>query len=298
MTLALDHILVLGESLIDRVSNGATEVEHVGGSPANVALGLGRLGYPVTLLTQFGSDRRGRLIKDHLDATVDLVQGGSHHTPTSTALVTMDEEGIPRYEFDLAWDVSFPDTASPSIVHTGSLGAYLEPGRNEVLRIIRQHANAATITLDPNLRPLIMDRVTAASHIEGLVEYANVIKVSDEDLAWLHPTRAPEDIAAEWLASGVDLVALTRGAKGADVWNSRGHASVTATSVRVVDTVGAGDAFMAGMIDALCTLKAVGPHRTSELHTLDERQLHAILAHATAAAGIAVSHAGDRKSVV
>lgn len=292
MTSTSDRILVIGESLIDRVSSADAEVEHVGGSPANVALGLGRLGYPVTLLTQFGSDRRGTLIREHLQGDVGLVQGGDPSIPTSTALVTMDGQGIPSYVFDLAWDVDFPEIASPSVVHTGSLGAYLEPGRSEVVRIIRQHASNATVTFDPNLRPLIMDRDTAAARVHNLVELANVVKVSDEDLAWLHPGIAPESIAAGWVEAGVELVALTRGSKGAEAWSSRAYARVSARSVNVVDTVGAGDAFMSGLIDALCTINAVGPDRTSELKNLSEKQLHAILAHATSAAGIAVAHAG------
>ena len=292
MTAPVARILVIGESLIDRVSKGGSEVEHVGGSPANVALGLGRLGHPVTLLTQFGSDRRGRLIREHLRGDVELVQGGHPDTPTSTALVTMDDKGIPSYVFELAWGVAFPDIADPRIVHTGSLGAYLEPGRDEVTRLLRHYASRATVTFDPNLRPLIMDRATARSRVEDLVEFADVIKVSDEDLAWLHPGVAPEAIAAQWLAEGVELVALTRGADGAEIWNSRSHARVSANSVDVVDTVGAGDAFMSGLIDALCTLNAVGPDRTCELKALDKRQLHAILSHASTSAGIAVGHAG------
>lgn len=292
MTTPADRLLVIGESLIDRVSSGETEVEHVGGSPANVALGLGRLGYPVTLLTQFGSDRRGTLIRERLEEDVELVQGGAQDTPTSTALVTMGKHGIPSYVFALTWDVTFPDTTTPSVVHTGSLGAYLEPGQSEVVRIIRQHSSSATVTFDPNLRPLIMDRDVATVRVNDLVELANVVKVSDEDLAWLHPGIAPETIAARWIEAGVDLVALTRGSKGAEAWTSEAHASVSARSVQVVDTVGAGDAFMSGLIDALCTRHAVGPDRTAELSDLDEKQLHSILTHATSAGGFTVGHAG------
>lgn len=292
MTTPADRILVIGESLIDRVSSGDTEAEHVGGSPANVALGLGRLGYAVTLLTQFGSDRRGTLIRGHLEGDVELVQGGDPDTPTSTALVTMAGQGIPSYEFDLAWDVAFPDTSTPSVVHTGSLGAYLEPGRSEALRIIHHHVESATVTFDPNLRPLIMDRDIAAVRVDDLVALANVVKVSDEDLAWLHPGIAPETIAARWIEAGVHLVALTRGSNGAEAWTSEAHASVSAQSVQVVDTVGAGDSFMSGLIDALCTLNTVGSDRTSELKDLSGRQLETVLAHATTAAGITVGHAG------
>lgn len=292
MTTTAAPILVLGESLIDRVATDGTETEHVGGSPANVALGLGRLDYPVTLLTQFGSDTRGHDIRQHLQGDVTLVQGGPPDAPTSTALVTVDSEGIPRYQFDLNWDVAFPETAPPTVVHTGSLGAYLEPGHREVARIVGQHAERATVTFDPNLRPLIMDRAAAQSRVDEFAALADVIKVSDEDLAWLYPGAKPEAIVAEWLASGTKLVALTRGAQGSDAWASNAHAAVAASEVEVVDTVGAGDAFMSALIDALCTLKAAGSQRDIQLTDLDAQQLRAILQHSTTAAGIAVQHAG------
>ncbi|HRN28333.1 MAG TPA: carbohydrate kinase [Terrimesophilobacter sp.] len=292
MSTISDHILVIGESLIDRVASGGPEVEHVGGSPANVAHGLGRLGYPVTLLTQFGADRRGRMIEEHLRDSVDIVQGGYPDTPTSSALVTVDADGIPSYVFDLTWDVSFPDAISPALVHTGSLGAYLEPGCHEVVRIIRNHARDATITLDPNLRPHIMERDTAASRLDGFVPMADVIKVSSEDLAWLHPGTNPEVIVHQWLSAGVKLVVLTRGAKGAEAWTADAHSAVPASRVQVVDTVGAGDVFMAGLIDALCTLTPTEQGRLANPADLDPDQLHVVLSHAARAAGIAVTHAG------
>lgn len=292
MTSTSDHILVVGESLIDRIAEKTSEIEHVGGSPANVALGLGRLGYPVTLLTQFGSDRRGDLIRQHLGDTVELVQGGPTDSPTSSALVTVDSDGVPSYLFDLNWDVAFADTPSPAVIHTGSLGAYLEPGCHEVVRLVRRHAHHSTVTLDPNLRPLIMDRATAVVRVAELVGLADVIKMSDEDLAWLYPGTDPGAIVAEWLATGAALVALTRGSRGAEAWTSRIHVSVRAASVEVVDTVGAGDAFMAGLIDALCTSGSVGPNRATRLSEINERNLRAILVHAGSAAGIAVGHAG------
>lgn len=294
MTTVADSILVLGESLIDRVTTGGMETEHVGGSPANVAIGLARLNYSVTLFTQFGSDRRGREIQRHLQRSIDLdvVQGGSPETPTSTALVTMNERGVPHYTFDLNWEVRFPEIANPSVVHTGSLGAYLEPGYREVARIVEHHAGDATVTFDPNLRPLIMDRSTARSRVDEFTSLADVVKVSDEDLAWLYPGTPSESIIAEWLNSGVKLVALTRGAYGADVWTSCAHTSVPARDVDVADTVGAGDAFMAGLIDALCTLRAVGPSRDTELTDLTTQQLHSVLTHSTVAAAIAVQHSG------
>jgi len=292
MTATTTRMLVLGESLIDRVSADGSISEHVGGSPANVALGLGRLGYPVTLLTRFGSDRSGDLIQAHLQDEVEIVQGGMPDTPTSTARVTLDTEGVPDYVFDLNWQVTFDHLSSPDVVHTGSLGAYLEPGHHEVARIVREHAGRATVTFDPNLRPLIMDRETAAARLHEFAALADVIKVSEEDLAWLHPEHPADYPVAQWLESGVKLVVLTRGERGAEAWTLGAHASVPPGSVPVVDTVGAGDAFMAGLIDALHFLDVLGPDSAAELTDLDEHNLRDVLAHANTAAGCAVAHAG------
>ncbi len=287
------EIAVIGEALIDVViDDDGTEHEYVGGSPANVALGLGRLGYPVTLYTQFGADAHGRLIERRMaQSGVDVIQGGDRNILTSRATVTLDTAQVPHYDFQINWDAHF-DVATPQVLHTGSLGAYLEPGAHEVDRILHELDGRTTITLDPNLRPSLMTADQAKSRLERLVGFSTVIKVSDEDLAWLYPGVAPDDILAEWRTLGAAFTVLTRGAQGASAWSSHANAEVPGILTAVVDTVGAGDAFMAALLDAVCTLDLVqGAHR-SALASLDDATIATILNHANRAASIAVSRAG------
>src|SRR5690606_15013099 len=143
---------VIGEALIDIVERDGGSIEHVGGSPANVALGLGRRGLDATLLTQIGADPRGRAIEAHLaESHVRVVS--ARGPATSTARARIQPDGSAEYAFDIAWG-AFGDAELPSaqLVHTGSIAAFLEPGASDVVRIIRE-VGAAEVTFDPNIRP-------------------------------------------------------------------------------------------------------------------------------------------------
>ena len=284
--------LVIGEALIDIVGGGDT-AEHVGGSPLNVAVGLAKLGRDVDFLTHIGDDVNGRRIADYLKAAgVQLVPGSIEAARTPTAVATIAKDGSANYTFDLDWQLTgTPPVAPPLFVHTGSIAAVRDPGCLAVAALIDAYRVSATITLDPNVRPsLIVDRDQARERIEHLVERSDIVKVSDEDLRWIDPNRAPEQTARTWLALGPAIVAVTMGDRGALALCAAGQASVAARSVQVVDTVGAGDAFMVGLLDTLWELGLLG--RRAELRGIGIDALTSALESASLSSALSVARAG------
>ncbi|KUI39366.1 carbohydrate kinase [Mycobacterium sp. GA-2829] len=288
--------LVIGEALIDIVErDGEVTGEHVGGSPLNVAVGLSRLGREVDFLTHIGDDERGRRIVEYLHASgVELVAGSTNATHTPTARAMLDESGSARYEFDIEWELAgTPEAAPPLIAHTGSIATVLEPGCRATAALLDAYHLSATITFDPNVRPaLIEDGGAARTRIERLVERADVIKASDEDLRWLDPHRTPKQIARSWLELGPSIVAVTEGGEGAFAVCAAGSVRVSAFPVEVVDTVGAGDAFMAGLIDALWTHDLLGAGKRRELRGIHLDTLHDVLQTAALSSALTVTRAG------
>jgi fructokinase len=288
--------LVIGEALIDIVErNGHALGEHVGGSPLNVAVGLGRLGRGVDFLTHIADDERGRRIVDYVEASgVRLVPGSTTADRTPTALARLDESGAADYVFDIAWELAgTPEAAPPVVAHTGSIAAYLDPGCLATAALLDAYRPSATITYDPNVRPaLITEREQAIGRIDRLVERADVVKASDEDLRWIAPDLDPERMAETWLASGPSIVAVTMGGQGAFAVCAAGTVRVAARPVDVVDTVGAGDAFMTGLIDALWSLDLLGAARRTDLAHIDTDTLDGVVRAASLASALTVARAG------
>lgn len=291
-----DRALVIGEALIDIVErDGAVAGEHVGGSPLNVAVGLARLGRGVDFLTHIGRDDHGRRIADHLKSSgVDLVDGSTDADRTPTALARLDEAGSAQYEFDIDWRLGgTPEVAPPLVVHTGSIATVLEPGCRATAALVDTYHPSATVTFDPNVRPALIDDAQAArTRIDHLLERCDVVKVSDEDLRWIDPDRSPKQIARTWLSLGPSIVAVTLGAEGAFAMCAAGSARVAAPPVDVVDTVGAGDAFMAGLIDALWTLGLLGAGSRSALRDIGLDALNVMLQTAALSSALTVAKAG------
>jgi fructokinase len=288
--------LVIGESLIDIVEHdGQVSSEHVGGSPLNVAVGLGRLGREVDFLTRIGADPRGRRIAEYVNAAgVQLVSGSQTADRTTTARAVVGDDGSADYVFDLDWQLSgTPPVAPPLFVHTGSIAAVQEPGCLAVAALADTYHASATVTFDPNVRPsLIVDRDQARTRIEHFVERSDIVKVSEEDLRWIDPDRPPESIAQTWLALGPAVVVVTMADRGATALCAAGVARVPARPVQVVDTVGAGDAFMVGLIDALWGRGLLGAQRRAELGRIDLEALTASLEAASKVAALTVARAG------
>jgi fructokinase len=288
--------LVIGEALIDIVADGHRVVsEHVGGSPLNVAVGLARLGRDVDFLTHIGDDPYGRRIAEYVAASgAQLVSGSQSADRTTTARLTVNEKGSADYEFDVDWQLSgTPPVTPPLLVHTGSIAAIHDPGCLAVAALVDAYRVSATVTFDPNVRPsLIADRELARTRIEHLVERSDIVKVSEEDLCWLEPDRKPEDVAQTWQSLGPAIVAVTMADQGAEAICAAGTVRVPALSARVVDTVGAGDSFMVGVLDALWSQGLLGADRRAGLVAIDLEALTAVLEAGSAVAAVTVSRAG------
>ncbi|MGW7291781.1 carbohydrate kinase family protein [Streptomyces xiamenensis] len=267
-----DHVdvLVLGESLIDIVDTSTGTIEHVGGSPANVALGLGRRGVATALLTQFGDDTRGARIAAHLrESGVRVLPESLTAGPTSTATARVRADGSADYRFDISWNTPPAIQLPPMrLVHTGSLAVFLEPGGTWVCEML--HAmNGVLVTFDPNIRPrLLGTHADALDRFTQVARLSSVVKLSDEDAEWLFPGRSMDDVVDTVLSLGPRLVAVTRGAAGAVLATVTHREHIEPTPVQVVDTIGAGDTFMAslvasvlahsGRIDDAAVLRATG----------------------------------------
>jgi fructokinase len=291
--------LVVGESLIDIVHRAeGSDQEHVGGSPANVAVGLARLGHNVTLATMIGEDERGARIADLLDSEgVALTEGSVGVRPTSVATSTLDAAGAAAYTFDLAWELS-EDQPLDGLehVHTGSIAATLEPGASAVLSTLQNARPGATISYDPNARPSLMgDPHEVRAKMEQLIGLSDVVKASDEDIAWLYDGAPLSDILRLWGLLGPALVVVTRSDKGAVVGLSiTGElTSVDAPAVDVVDTVGAGDSFMAGLVSGLLDAGLLGGTQARErLRSASLADVRPAVDRALACAAITVSRSG------
>ncbi|MFB8086038.1 carbohydrate kinase [Streptomyces sp. NPDC055992] len=287
--------LVIGECVADIVRlPGAPDRVHPGGSPANVAHGLARLGHDATLLTQLGADDNGRLIRAHLTGAGVEVRDDDATDPTPSAVVTLDDEGRASYAFEITWSLGpVALDRQPRHVHTGSIAAVTAPGAATVLAAVESLRTAATVSYDPNVRPALMgEHEAAVRRVERCVALSDVVKASDEDLGWLYPGREPEDAAERWLAAGPALVLVTRGGEGATALLPGGRVDIGALPVDVVDSVGAGDAFMSGTLHALAAHGLLGEAGRERLRAPDRDTVSDVLRHAAASAAVTVARAG------
>ncbi|MDR2974927.1 MAG: carbohydrate kinase [Propionibacteriaceae bacterium] len=293
-------ILVIGEALIDVVWRAGEDARrYPGGSPLNVAVGLGRLGHVPRLATWFGDDEDGILIARHCAAShVALLPGCDQAAHTSTAEATIDASGQASYHFDVNFRMpAIPAGTRPALVHTGSIGALLRPGHADVLAYVESAHSEAIVTFDPNCRPSLMGEAAATRELtQRYVAASDLVKVSDEDLAWLYPGTSSEDDLVQrarlWISAGPSVVIVTMGALGALAVTADSLLRVPAdTRHGLVDTVGAGDSFMAGLIHGMVNHGYCQPDRRGALGDSAE-DLTAILSQAAAIAGITVSRAG------
>ncbi len=258
-------VLVLGEALVDVVHQGGQVSEHVGGSPANVAFGLGRLDHDVSLAAWFARDERGnRIAQACVDSGVKVAEGSDRASRTSVANAIIDRAGKATYQFELSWILpSLPAEEGGRVehLHTGSIGATLEPGGSQVVSTLRDLQPEATISYDPNARPTLMGSPEAViDRVETIIALSDLVKSSDEDIEWLYPGRSVADIMRRWLDLGPALAVVTRGGDGAYVAIASDDAivEVAPNPVNVIDTVGAGDSFMAGLISGLLDADFLG----------------------------------------
>ena len=287
-------ILVVGEALVDVVEHpDGSRTEHPGGSPANVAVGLGRAGLDVTLATTLGDDRFGELIRRHLaESHVNVVASPAGRT--SSAVARLDADGAADYEFDVSWDPDLTDPpTTPDAVHTGSIAASLAPGADAVEALLKRRRSTSIVTFDPNVRPsLTPHQEEVADRVERLVRLADVVKVSDEDLRWLHAEETVDDTATRWLESGPAMVVVTRGADGSTAFARAGRIDEPARETSVVDTVGAGDAYMSGLLAGLHEEGFLDLDSRAELREIGGDALRRVTTIASRSAAWTVGRAG------
>jgi fructokinase len=275
-------VVVAGDALVDLTPTTTVHGEpayepHPGGSCLNVAVGLARLEVPTAFLARLSSDAFGQLLRDHLDSsgvqsnylidTGDLTTLAAVHLRDGHATYSFHAEGAADRGL-LPEDVgALPPGAA---LHLGSIALVLEPVASTLEALLRREAGRRVVSLDPNIRPgLIANRETYLRRFESWVPLVDVLKLSGEDLAWLYPDRSADAVVTDWHAAGVCLVVVTHGGDGASASTPTASASVAAPQAAVVDTVGAGDAFMSGALahlyerqlltrDSLCTLDTSG----------------------------------------
>lgn len=284
------RVLVVGEALVDIVEReGEEPAPHAGGSPFNVAVGLSRLDVTTRLAAQLAPDSYGDLLRSRLDESA-VVLDALEPVParTSSARATLATDGSASYVFDLTWDpATLPDPADFEAVHVGSLGTSLEPGAALVADLVLMaDAVGVPVSFDPNVRltvepdPEVWRRIFAS-----VGPHASIIKMSDEDAAALFPGEELPALAQRLAADGA-LVAITRGGEGAVVANLTHLVEIPPADVRVVDTIGAGDSFMAAML-AWCATYA-----WPAADELDPTELTDLAMYASSAAAITCSRPG------
>lgn len=300
-------IAVLGERIVDFVpGEDSTSYRAVaGGSPANVALGIQRLGAQAVLLGRAGDDGLTALLDRAVTDNGLPTDGILRRTgPSLLAVCTRNDDGSVRYAFyyesapDLRWDAADLDvaldaarSAGARAWHTGSLVSWLGDGVDDLLTAWRAAARSGDLTLsyDPNARPGTLGPEPMRARVEAFVSVADVVKVSDEDLHYLYPDQMPEEVCERWVAEGPALVVLTRGPHGVAAWR-RGHEviDIPGRSVTVADTVGAGDTISAALLVGLGDAGVLG----GDLGSLTDDELTTILQRAVVAAAIACSREG------
>lgn len=293
------RLLVVGEALVDIVAEPSGErTEYVGGSPANVAMGLARLGHDVDFAGSLGRDARGERIAAHLaERGVRVLQESFGDDPTSTAVATLDERGAASYEFDLHWNL--PEIALPEgtgHVHTGSIATVLLPGAASVTAALQAVRAQGTVSYDPNIRPSIMgDLEPVRARVEELVALSDVVKASEDDLELLYAGRSPEAVMAEWVGLGAGVAVVTLGADGV-VYRVAGEDTIGRAGTRaerVVDTVGAGDSFMAGLVSGLVVAGLLGdPGARDRLRIATLEEVRPAVERGLATSAVTVGRAG------
>jgi fructokinase len=262
----------------------------------NVAIGMSRLGLPTTLHTRIGPDEFGDLISGHLHQSGVTITAESRDSgPTSVAAARIGGDGTATYEF--AIDASLADLGTSlarfEAVHSGSIAAALDPGAERIEQLLKEARPFATISFDPNVRSqLLGDRITARARVARLVAIADVVKASDEDLEWLYPEASVDAVAEAWLASGPSVVAVTRGGNGSTALCAAGSVAIPSPEVTVIDTIGAGDSYMAAMIAGLAGAGLLGADRRESLKAIAVSDLEEVIRLAAECAGMTVSRRG------
>ena len=292
-------IAVAGEALIDLVEKDGTLHPLPGGGPFNTAIALGRLGVPTGFLGRLSHDHFGELLAGLLmESGVDdryVLRGAA---PTPVAVVHTSEDGDAEYSFHLAGTAyadltpaDMPELGSEVVaLHLGTLALATDPPASALEGLMRRESGRRLIMVDPNVRPdVIGDRDAYRVRFESWLVFAHLVKLSARDAEWLYPDLGAEACARRLLSLGARLAVVTLGPDGALAVSGAGEARVVSQPVVVVDTVGAGDAFGAGLLRTLWASDSLDPEAVA---FMDDAGLETALSFACAVAALQCSRAG------
>jgi fructokinase len=282
---------VAGEVLIDLIPQGDDRIAIVGGGPANTAKALAKLDFDTYFIDGISTDAYGQKARAELIADgVKLDYSLTSESPTCVATVTLDSAGSASYEFLLNGTATFQFDSSwlpqsntpPAVLHIGTLASIVEPGATNLFNWAK--TVKAPLVFDPNIRSsVVSDRKRYQEIVRKWATIASVIKMSEDDLAWLYPDVDFRGVAEDFLNEKTQLVVLTKGADGLDGFTEDGEVTVPGVKVEVIDTVGAGDTVGAILVEGIVN------------HGLDNLvgdTLEKVLTRAAVAASIICSRAG------
>jgi fructokinase len=297
-------VTVIGEALIDFVPGDRPRsfLALPGGSPFNVGIALARLGLRTALMARLGDNAFGAILRERaLAEGLDLTAAPAAHEPTTLAVVSLDEQARASYDFYVQgtadWQWTADETgrvpAGTEVLHFGSLAAWTPPGDGPILALAGRlrGRGEVLVSYDPNVRPgLLGGRDQGRRRVERGVALAHLAKASAEDLDWLYPGTAFEEVARRWLGLGVTVVVITDGASGATAFTTGAPPlHRPGREVTVADTVGAGDSFTGGLIAALAGREL---HRPARLAGCPPQLLGAVLDDAISVATITCERPG------
>ena len=294
-------ILCAGEALIDMLPRETTAGEsafapHAGGAVFNTAIALGRLGAPVQFFSGLSSDLFGDVLRNQLAASqVDSSPAAVSDRATTLAFVTLTD-GHASYAFydentagRMITSDDLPEITADA-VFVGGISLAVEPCAAAYEALAAKAAPNAVVMMDPNVRPsFIKDEAVYRARIARMIDNCDIIKMSDEDLAWFMPDETASDAAMRVVEGGVKLLCITEGSKGVTGYSANHEVFVPANKAEVVDTVGAGDTFNAGL---LASLHAAGALTKNGIASLDADTMRDALAMGAKTAAITVSRAG------
>lgn len=296
-------IICCGEALIDMLPRTMADGAKVllpaaGGAPFNTAIALGRLGVPAGFFGGLSSDLFGRQLITHLaESVVDVSLCVRSARPTTLAFVDL-ESGDARYTFydegtagRMLSEADLPALRSHiSALHMGAISLVQEPCGTALEALFRRERGRRVLSLDPNIRPgFIHNEAAFRGRLGRMIPQADIVKLSGEDLEWVADGADRSRTLDDWLAAGVALIIVTAGADGASAYTRSSVVEVAAQPAEIVDTVGAGDSFAAGLLAGLHQQGVLTP---AAIAGLEDGRIRRALRLAAAVAAFVVSRAG------
>jgi fructokinase len=292
-------IVIGGEALVDLVDDHGSPRPVAGGGPFNTAIAFGRLEITVGFLGAISRDAYGQMLADRLvRAGVDMSLVRWSDAPTPHAVVHRQHDGKNEYTFQLS-GTSLLDMSPEDVpvlpeeawaVYVGTLALAVDPPATAYEALVDREAGRRQIIFDPNVRPAIFgDAAAYRRRFERLAGVADLVKLSEDDAAWIYPGLSVDEVLDVILDFGPRVVAVTRGENGAVAGSAHGAVQVAGIPIIVADTVGAGDSFGAALIVALVENGAFGPEAT---RVPDETVLARAVSYAVAASALTCTRTG------